>query len=181
MSEKDQSSKEAKNSSVVGAPIGPEDTNFDIMRIMKILPHRYPFLLVDKVLDVEYGPNPKSRTGRTFRGIKCVTFNEQFFSGHFPGLPVMPGVLIVESMAQAAAVACYLPAAYEKTEVAIAGIKEAKFRRPVVPGDVLEIRGKCVRDGGTMLSVSCECFVDGQPVASATLLAKMTGAGGVFK
>jgi 3-hydroxyacyl-[acyl-carrier-protein] dehydratase len=153
--------------------IGPMDIN----RIMAILPHRYPFLLIDRVEEVLHGPDPDSRAGRKFRAIKCVTMNEPFFPGHFPHRPVMPGVLIVEAMAQAAALACYRPGRPSQ-DVAIAAIKDAKFRRPVVPGDRLEIFGECTRDGGQMLSVDCECRVDGQVVASATILAKMFDFGG---
>ena len=144
----------------------------DIMQIQEVIPHRYPFLLVDRVEELVQGPDPDSRAGRKFKAIKCVTFNEQFFTGHFPHRPVMPGVLIVEAMAQAAALSCVRPNK-PKQDVAIAAIKDAKFRRPVVPGDRLEIFGECTRDGGSMLSVNCECRVEGQVVASATILAKM--------
>lgn len=152
----------------------------DINKILEILPHRYPFLLIDRFEEVDPGPNPTSRAGRKFRAIKCVTFNEPFFPGHFPHRPVMPGVLLVEAMAQAAAVACVNPGG-PKLDVAIAGIKDARFRRPVTPGDRLEIRGECVRDGGQMLVVECECWVEGQEVASATILAKMTEVGALFR
>ena len=175
------SDKSAKATVADGSTSNESDVlKMDINKIMEILPHRYPFLLVDRVEELREGPNPKSRAGRRFRVIKCVSYNEPFFTGHFPHQPVMPGVLIVEAMAQAAAVACYRPD-QPRQDVAIAGIREAKFRRPVIPGDRLEIRGECTRDGGQMLSVNCEVFVDGQIVASATILAKMSEVGGVFK
>ena len=168
-----EGTKLEKKGGIIGGALGP----MDIDGILRMLPHRYPFLLIDRVEEIIEGPDPKSRLGRKFRVTKCVTINEPFFQGHFPHRPVMPGVLIVESMAQAAAVACYRVG--EPTQdVAIVGIKEAKFRRPVVPGDKLEIRGECNRDGGQMLAVDCECWVDGQMVASARILAKMFDFGG---
>src|SRR3954465_11682413 len=106
--------------------------------IMRILPHRYPFLLVDRVDELVRGSGG-TRVGTRIRAIKNVTFNEQFFVGHFPHRPVMPGVLQIEAMAQVAALAC---APYgkdaPKMDVAIAAIDACRFRRPVVPGDTLE-------------------------------------------
>ncbi len=105
---------------------------FDIQEIMGLLPHRYPFLLIDKVVEFE----PQKR----LVAIKSVTINEPFFQGHFPGYPIMPGVLVVEAMAQAGGI--IMTAAMpdrDKKLVVFSGIERAKFRRPVVPGDQLRI------------------------------------------
>ncbi len=101
-----------------------------IAEILKILPHRYPFLLVDRILEIEMG--------KRVVGIKNVTFNEEFFQGHFPGNPVMPGVLIIETMAQVAAIGLLGTFAEpQKKLIYMRGIDRAKFRRPVLPGDRL--------------------------------------------
>lgn len=99
--------------------------------IQKIIPHRYPFLLVDKIIELE--------VGKSAVGIKNVTFNEPFFQGHFPGNPVMPGVLMVEALAQVGAVALLSDEAYKGKLALFAGIDEVRFKRQVVPGDVLRL------------------------------------------
>jgi beta-hydroxyacyl-ACP dehydratase FabZ len=138
----------------------------DIRKIQEILPHRYPFLLVDRILEIE--------AGRRVVGIKNVTFNEPFFQGHFPGHPVMPGVLIVEAMAQVGAVLLLrgIPDRDRKL-VYFAGIDGAKFRRPVTPGDqvrftveVVKLRSRSARLRGT-------AHVDGVLVAEAELFSTM--------
>jgi 3-hydroxyacyl-[acyl-carrier-protein] dehydratase len=144
---------------------------YTINDILEMLPHRFPFLLVDKVLEIE-GPSTGSRVGRKIRAIKNVTFNEPFFPGHFPHRPVMPGVLQIEALGQVAAIACVDPSGH-KMDVAIAGINNARFRRPVVPGDVLELTAEVLRDRSQILLVKCEAHVDGQLVCEAELLAKM--------
>lgn len=137
----------------------------NIEQIMKILPHRYPFLLVDRVLEI---------TEDSVTAIKNVTFNEQFFQGHFPGKPIMPGVLIVEAMAQVGG----LLAANKLTDNAEAnmtiyfmGIDNVKFRRPVTPGDTLKMTTSLVKRKRDIWSMRGEAWVDGQLVCEGDLLA----------
>ncbi len=138
--------------------------------ILKILPHRYPFLLVDRVLEVRQGTGPNSRVGRKVRVIKNVTINEPYFVGHFPHNPVMPGVLQIEAIAQAGALACFR-SSDPPMDVAIANVKDAKFRKPIVPGDQLEIHAEVVKDRGQMILIRGEVFVEAQLCAEAELLA----------
>lgn len=140
--------------------------------ILDILPHRFPFLLVDKVVSWEMGPSKDSRSGQKIVAIKNVTFNEPYFPGHFPGLPVMPGVLQLEAMAQAACLA-YHRKGDPEMDFFIAACNETKFRKPVVPGDVLELHAEIVRDRGQMLVIQCACKVNGQVVAESEILAKV--------
>ncbi|HMN67933.1 MAG TPA: 3-hydroxyacyl-ACP dehydratase FabZ [Bdellovibrionales bacterium] len=146
---------------------------FSCRDILKILPHRFPFLLVDKVVSWEAGPSTQSRTGQKVVAIKNVTFNEPFFPGHFPGLPVMPGVLQLEAMAQAACLAYYRKGDPEM-DFFIASGNEVKFRRPVVPGDTLELRAEIVKDRGQMIVIKSQARVDGNVVSEAEILAKVT-------
>ena len=129
--------------------------------IAEILPHRYPFALVDRIVDGEPGVWAK--------GIKCVSANEPVFCGHFPGKHVMPGVLIIEALAQVGAVAALsLPA--NKGKLAIfGGIKNARFRRQVIPGDVLELETRLVRQKGPVGIGSAVAKVDGEVAADAEL------------
>jgi beta-hydroxyacyl-ACP dehydratase FabZ len=148
------------------------ETVFSCQEILNILPHRFPFLLVDKVISWTAGPDPKNRSGQKIVAIKNVTFNEPFFPGHFPGLPVMPGVLQVEAMAQAACLAYYRRGDPEM-DFFIAACDNAKFRKPVVPGDVLELHAEIVRDRGSMLTIRTEAKVNGSVVSEADILAKV--------
>jgi 3-hydroxyacyl-[acyl-carrier-protein] dehydratase len=137
----------------------------DLARIMHLIPHRYPFLLIDRVVDVVLG---ESATG-----IKNVTINENFFQGHFPGHPVMPGVLIIESMAQTAAVFVMetLGTDAHGKLVYFMSIEGAKFRRPVGPGDQLRLHVTKERARGWIWKVNAEARVDGTVVAEATFTA----------
>ena len=142
---------------------------YDIRKIMSLLPHRHPFVLIDKVIEV-FDPGNANRVGMKAVGIKNVTFNEPFFPGHFPDNPIMPGVLQIEAMAQLAALSFYRkddPA----MEFMIASIQGAKFRRPVVPGDVLKITSEIIKVKGPMIMVSVKCEVDGELVTEADMLA----------
>ncbi|HZF76583.1 MAG TPA: 3-hydroxyacyl-ACP dehydratase FabZ [Acetobacteraceae bacterium] len=138
---------------------------YDIARIMQAIPHRYPFLLVDRVVDVV--------PDRGAVGIKNVTINENYFQGHFPQHPVMPGVLIIESMAQTAAVLVVEtlgPSAQGKL-VYFMTVDNAKFRKPVVPGDQLRIHVTKERQRGNIWKFTAEAKVDGKVVAEATYAA----------
>ncbi|MBZ2178956.1 MAG: 3-hydroxyacyl-ACP dehydratase FabZ [Acidobacteriota bacterium] len=134
----------------------------DIDAIRDILPHRYPFLLVDRIIELEE---------ERIVGIKNVTANEPFFVGHFPEFPVMPGVLITESMAQVAGVLVLksIPDRHSKL-VLLASVDEAKFRRPVRPGDQLRIEMTMVSRKATICKMTGKATVDGVVVAEATLM-----------
>lgn len=138
------------------------ETKIDITQIQAILPHRYPFLLVDRIIEYE--------AGKRVVGIKNVTINEPFFNGHFPGAPVMPGVLIVEAMAQTAGVMMLadLPDRESKL-VFFTGIDGAKFRQPVVPGDQLRLELTVLRLRPRYIKLRGEAYVDGKMVAEAEI------------
>lgn len=129
--------------------------------IEKILPHRYPFLLVDKIID--------GKEGSWMRGIKCVSVNEPFFCGHFPGAKVMPGVLIIEALAQVGAVAILAEEKNRGKLVYFGGIKQARFRQKVVPGDVLDLYCELVAMRGPLGLGKAVATVDGKKVAEAEL------------
>lgn len=140
-------------------------TSVDIMRIMEMIPHRYPFLLVDRVEDLV--------AGQSATGIKNVTINEPFFQGHFPQKPVMPGVLIVEAMAQTAAV-LVVHTEGEEIEgklVYFMSIDDCRFRKPVGPGDTLQIKVNKERNRGNIWKFKGEAFADGKLMAEATITA----------
>lgn len=126
-----------------------------------VLPHRYPFLLVDRFLGLD---------GNAFHAVKNVSHNEPFFQGHFPGQPVMPGVLILEALAQAAGMGLALRERFEVGEMGyLAGIDGARFRRPVVPGDVLHLHGEILAYRRRLCKVTAQARVDGDVAAEASL------------
>jgi 3-hydroxyacyl-[acyl-carrier-protein] dehydratase len=133
----------------------------DAKRLLKILPHRYPFLLVDRVLEVEPGQRIVVR--------KNVTANEPYFVGHFPGNPIMPGVLQLELMAQAACVMFLLLEEFTGWEPRFAGIENARFRRPVVPGDTLEVTVTTLKTRGNLGWAKAEATVDGKTVSECEM------------
>jgi 3-hydroxyacyl-[acyl-carrier-protein] dehydratase len=142
-------------------------TEADIHLIQRIIPHRYPFLLIDKVVDI--------RVNEGCVGIKNVTFNEPHFQGHFPEQPVMPGVLIVEAMAQTAGAICIRSTGEDKPSlVYFMTIDNAKFRRPVVPGDRLELSVTKLKQRGNIWRYACEANVDGAKVAEAEIAAMLS-------
>jgi len=138
-----------------------------IHEIIKILPHRYPMLLVDRILEIE--------SGKRIVGLKNVTANEQFFQGHFPGAPVMPGVLIVEAMAQCGAVLMLkdMPDRDRKLFL-FGGVDKARFRRPVMPGDQLRLECTILQQRSNSVRFHGQAFVDGVSVAEADLFSVMT-------
>lgn len=138
----------------------------DIQAIMGLLPHRYPILLVDRVLDYE----PK----QWIRGLKNITFNEQIFQGHFPKRPVFPGVMIVEAMAQCGG--CLVMQEFEdlsKKVIYFMSMDAVKFRKPVVPGDQLVMEVKILSFKGRICKLRGEAFVDGQKVAEAEFMSML--------
>jgi 3-hydroxyacyl-[acyl-carrier-protein] dehydratase len=147
------------------APATPLAMPVDVTRIASVLPHRYPFLLVDRVIAID----PR----RSLTALKNVTINEPFFQGHFPGHPVMPGVLIVEAMAQAAGLLTQLsdPDSANLGQVYyLVKVDKARFSRIVVPGDQLELRVELKRLLRNMGLYACRALVDGNEVASAEIL-----------
>jgi len=137
----------------------------DLQEIVKILPHRYPFLMVDRILEIE--------SGKRIVGIKNVTINEPFFQGHFPGHPVMPGVLIIESMAQVAGILAYLSAGEEdrKKITYFLAIDNARFRKPVLPGDVLRLEMVTTMTRRGIWGFNGKAYVEDKLVADADLKA----------
>lgn len=143
----------------------------DITKIMAMLPHRYPFLLVDRVLELE--------PGLRIKAYKNVTMNEPFFQGHFPNKPIMPGVLIMEALAQAGGIFVVqsLGAATQDKLFLFTGIEEAKFRRPVVPGDQLVLEASVVRHKLSIWKMQGRATVDGQVAAEGIFSAAVVDKG----
>lgn len=134
----------------------------EINEIKELLPHRYPFLMVDKVIDLE--PNKR------ITAMKNVTVNEEYFNGHFPGRPVMPGVLIIESMAQAAGLLMLVEEEHKGKIPYFTGIDNARFRRPVIPGDQLFLEIEILKVRGSTGKVKGVAKVDGEVVTEAELM-----------
>jgi 3-hydroxyacyl-[acyl-carrier-protein] dehydratase len=143
------------------------DPVYDIIAIMKFMPHRYPFILIDRVL--------KLVPGDEIVALKNVTINEPFFQGHFPARPIMPGVLIVEAIAQAGGVLAYesRPPQEHGGLVYFMGLDHVRFRKPVVPGDQLILSVRLLRQRGRVLKASGVATVDDQKVAEAELIASI--------
>jgi 3-hydroxyacyl-[acyl-carrier-protein] dehydratase/UDP-3-O-[3-hydroxymyristoyl] N-acetylglucosamine deacetylase/3-hydroxyacyl-[acyl-carrier-protein] dehydratase len=143
---------------------------FDIEKILKILPHRYPFLLVDKVLEME--------KGKSIVALKNVTYNEPFFQGHFPNLKVMPGVLLIEAIAQAGGVLLYnsIPDPENKF-VFLSKIDKAKFRRPVVPGDQIRIEVDLLKLKNKICQIRGKALVEKEVAAEGEILAAVMDIG----
>jgi 3-hydroxyacyl-[acyl-carrier-protein] dehydratase len=140
-------------------------TALDITAIMKLLPHRYPFLLIDRIIEIDGDDSAI--------GIKNVTFNEPQFTGHFPDQPIMPGVLLIEAMAQTAGAICALKRGGGSDLVYFMTIDNARFRKPVVPGDRVEFHVVKQKQRGNIWKYHCDAKVDGHLVAEADVGAMM--------
>lgn len=160
-----ESTPKVAGSRPVGAPIKESDVVMNIDDVLKYLPHRYPMLLIDRVISFE--------PGKSLTAIKNVTYNENFFQGHFPNRPVMPAVLILEAMAQATGIFALkslgrLP--NERSIYYFVGVDKARFRRPVEPGDQMQIQVRLIRTTRGVWKVESDAAVDGVIAASAELM-----------
>ncbi len=148
-----------------------DKVNIDVRQIMDHIPHRYPFLLVDRVV--------RLKPGEYLEGIKNVSINEPFFQGHFPGLPVMPGVLMVEALAQAGGILVFKSYDLDMKDkiFMFTGIDKVKFRRPVIPGDQIVLRLDELKSKFTLYKMRGTAYVDGEVVVEAQLSAALVGKG----
>ncbi len=138
--------------------------NFDVTKILQVLPHRPPYLLLDRVTELH--------PGQSARGLKCVSANEPFFAGHFPGRPVMPGLMVVEALGQLSSLLAYVSEPFDVNQYALAflGVNQAKFRQPVVPGDRLDLKVSVTQHRSNIWKTECEAKVDTVSVTQAELL-----------
>jgi len=163
-------------------PVSPY--RLDIEQVRRWLPHRQPFLMVDRILDIQtvgdlkdWQPGP-NKVGIKVTGLKNVTFNEPIFQGHFPEFAIFPGVMIIETMAQVGSFSLY-PYLINDMERAsgfqtiLVGVDNVRFRRPVVPGDTIRVETEIVKCRGRLWVFHCKAFVDGEPVAEAEIMANM--------
>ncbi len=138
----------------------------NIQEVLKILPHRYPFLLVDRVLDI--------KKGRSITAIKNVTYNEPFFQGHFPRLKVMPGVLVIEALAQAGGILLFHSVSNPETKmVFLSKVDKAKFRKTIIPGDQLILKVELLKLKNKICQIKAEALVEGEVVAEAEIMASV--------
>ncbi len=146
-------------------------TSLDLAAIKRLLPHRYPFLLVDRILELEIG--------KRVVGLKNVTLNEPFFPGHFPNNPIMPGVLIIEAMAQVGGILALLstPDLQEEAAIYLMGVDKMRFRKPVIPGDQLIMELTTIRGGKRFYKMAGKAFVNQTLVAEGEIMAAV-GSGG---
>ena len=150
--------------------VSPEETQLDVRRVLDVLPHRYPFVMIDRVIEID--------GDQSLVGIKNVTINEPFFTGHFPGHPVMPGVMQLEAMAQAAGILLLRRGSSEGKVAFFMSADKVKFRKPVVPGDQLRITAVLEKVRGNKLATAkVSCSVDGKEVSSANLMFTIASAG----
>ena len=149
-----------------------ERTELDIEKILQILPHRWPFVLVDRVTDIV--------ANERIRGHKCVSMNEPWFLGHFPRNPIMPGVLVIEALAQIGGILAYASEPFDESTSLLYfwGIDKAKFRRPVVPGDRLDLEVTVMQHRTNVWKLKGEASVDGTLCAQGELLASVVDRGG---
>jgi 3-hydroxyacyl-[acyl-carrier-protein] dehydratase len=159
----------------------------NINQIQRFLPHRSPFLLVDRILEIHAvgdldAPPPVAQVGTRVVGLKNVSFNEPYFQGHFPGFAILPGVLIIETMAQVASFSVYpslekdLDRLAREFQCILVGVDSARFRKPVVPGDTLRIETEVTKCRGKLWAFQCTASVEGQKVAEAEILANLVSS-----
>ena len=155
---------------MLNTPLKEENQVIDVTTIMSMIPHRYPFLLVDRISEI--------RSDHSAVGLKNVTYNEPFFQGHFPSTPVMPGVLIIEAMAQTSALLVVHTLGREANGklVYFMSIDGARFRKPVIPGDQLQIQVSKRRNRGNVWKFACEAMVGDGLVAEAVITAMISDA-----
>jgi 3-hydroxyacyl-[acyl-carrier-protein] dehydratase len=144
-----------------------EVVTLDIHQILSVLPHRFPFVMVDRVTEVV--------SGKYIRGHKCVTYNEPFFQGHFPKRPIVPGVLVLESLAQISGILAYVSEPFDPTGnlMYVLGIDKAKFRRTIVPGDRMDLYAEVLHHRSNVWKFSGEVCIDGTLCAEGELLASV--------